>query len=101
MLFYPGLTFIGTVPQYERRGAATALIQWGLERCCESGTPAYLESTLDAVSLYERLGFKTMHRVSIVLKGVRSYEEACCVFEPRGKMSTGQGLTGGGKSMNP
>ena len=100
MLFYPGLTFIGTDPQHERRGAATALIQWGLDRCCESGAPAYLESTLDAVSLYERLGFKIMQRVSIVLEGAGSYEEAICIFEPQGKMSAGKALTGGGKPMN-
>ncbi|CAF9932450.1 MAG: hypothetical protein HETSPECPRED_008363 [Heterodermia speciosa] len=94
-LFYPDLTFIGTDPQYERRGAATALIQWGLDRCCESGAPAYLESTLGAVQLYERLGFKIRHRVSIVLEGAQSYEEACCVFQPRGTMLAGQGLSDG------
>ena len=92
----PDLTYIGTHPQYERRGSATALIEWALERCCESGAPAYLESTLDAVPLYERLGFKVMQRVSMVLEGTGSYEEAFCVFEPRGKMEAGRGLLDGG-----
>ena len=99
MLVYPGLTYIGTDPQYERRGAATALIQWGLDRCCESGAPAYLESTLEAVPLYERLGFKIAHRVSIILEGTGNYEEACCIFEPRGKISMRQGVVEGGQPM--
>ena len=81
-IFHPDLTYIGTDPQHQRHGAATALIQWGLDRCSASA-PAYLESTLDTVPLYERLGFEVMQRVSIVLAGVGSYEEACCAFEPR------------------
>ena len=78
----PGLTFIGTDPQYERRGAATSLINWGLERCDKSNVPAYLESTPNAVPLYERLGFKITDRLSIVLEGAVIYEETCCIFEP-------------------
>lgn len=84
----PGLTFIGTDPQHERRGAATALIQWGLERCCKSNVPAYLESTLNAVPFYERLGFKTRHKISIVLQGSVVYQESCCVYEPCTEIST-------------
>ncbi|KAI4094319.1 MAG: hypothetical protein LQ339_007505 [Xanthoria mediterranea] len=75
------LTFIGTDPQCERRGAASALIEWGLDRCRKSNVPAYLESTLMAVPLYERLGFKTMYKVSIILGRSVTYEEACCLFE--------------------
>ncbi|KAL8844817.1 MAG: hypothetical protein Q9176_000917 [Flavoplaca citrina] len=76
------LSFIGTDPQYERRGAATALMKWGLDRCCTSNVPAYLESTLKAVPFYERLGFKTMCRVIISLDESMAYEEACCLYEP-------------------
>ena len=77
-----GLTFIGTDPQFERRGAATSLIKWGLDKSRESNIPAYLESTLNAVPLYERLGFKTMENLSIDLEESFMYEEACCVFIP-------------------
>ena len=77
-----GLTFIGTDPQFERRGAATPLIKWGIEKSRETNIPAYLESTLNAVPLYERLGFKTMEILSIDLEGSVIYEEACCVFIP-------------------
>lgn len=77
----PGLTFIGTDPLHERRGAATSLTRWGLDRCAENKIPAYLESTLNAVPFYERLGFKTMERLSIDLEGPVIYEEACCLYE--------------------
>lgn len=77
-----GLSFIGTDPQYERRGAATALMKSGLDRCCRSNVPAYLESTLKAVPFYERLGFKIMCRVTISLGESIAYEEACCLYEP-------------------
>ena len=57
-------------------------MNWGLDRCGKGNVPAYLESTLDAVPFYERLGFKTRDKVSIALKGSVIYEEACCIFEP-------------------
>jgi len=78
----PGLTFIGTDPLHERRGAATSLIRWGLDRCAKNKIPAYLESTLSAAPIYEKLGFKTAERLSIVLEGPVIYEEACCLYEP-------------------
>lgn len=91
-MFTTGLTFIGTNPQYERRGAATSLMQWGLDRCRKGNIPAYLESTLNAVPFYERLGFKTVNKVSIVLEGSVTYEEACCLFEPCIKVPTVEGI---------
>ena len=51
------MTFVGTDPKYQGRGAATMLTKWGLERAERDRVPVYLESTLNAVSLYERLGF--------------------------------------------
>ena len=75
------LTFIGTDPQYERRGAATLLTLWGLKRCSDEGLPAYLESTLNAGPLYEKLGFKNIRKVSIANESV-TYEEGCYLFNP-------------------
>ena len=86
---YPALdlTFIGTEPKHERRGAASLLIQWGLERCKRDNVPAYLESTANAGSLYERHGFKTVENISMVLEGAQGdapvlYEEKCFLFQP-------------------
>jgi predicted N-acetyltransferase YhbS len=77
----PGLTFIGTDPSHERRGAASSLTRWGLDRCVKNKIPAYLESTLNAVPFYEKLGFKITERLSIELEGPVVYEEACCLYQ--------------------
>ena len=81
------LTFIGTDPLYERRGAASLLIQWGLEHCKRDNVPAYLESTAKAGLLYERHGFQVTENIFMELEGIRGdapviYEERCFLFEP-------------------
>ena len=81
-----GLTFIGTDPLHERRGAASLLLQWGLQRCIHDNVPAYLESTVEAGPLYERHGFSSAENIFMVLKGREDesilYEEVCFVFRP-------------------
>lgn len=81
-----GLTFIGTNPLHERRGAATLLLQWGLQRCINDSVPAYLESTIEAGPLYERHGFDSAEKIYVLLKGKEGesvlYEEVCFVFRP-------------------
>ncbi|KAI1205193.1 putative GNAT family acetyltransferase [Annulohypoxylon truncatum] len=64
-LTIPDLSFIGTDPSYERRGAATMMIQWGIDQCKKHGVPAYLESTLEAAPLYRKLGFIEMEKISL------------------------------------
>lgn len=64
------LSLIGTDPSHERRGAASLLIQWGLERSKRDNIPAYLESTMNAVPLYQRHGFKVAEVISMVVDGV-------------------------------
>ena len=48
--------------------------------------PAYLESTMDAKSIYERLGFTTAEKISMVLEGRQGesvvYDELCFIFRP-------------------
>lgn len=82
----PGLTFIATHPLHERRGAASLLLQWGLQRCAQDKIPAYLESTMETKSLYERLGFTTAEKISMVLQGRQGesvvYDELCFIFRP-------------------
>ena len=82
------LSFIGTDPPHERRGAASLLLQWGIEHCKRDNLPAYLESTLNAGSLYEKHGFRAAESLSMVLEGMTKdgapvvYEETCFVFDP-------------------
>ena len=83
-----GLSFIGTDPHHECRGAASLLLQWGLEHCKKDEVPAYLESTIDAGSLYQKHGFEAAETLSILLDSTAKdiapviYREICFVFRP-------------------
>lgn len=84
----PDLTFLATDPRHIRRGAATMLIEYGVELATKDNVPAYLESTWEAGPLYERCGFKANENLSMTLQlqqdGGESlvYEETCYIFEP-------------------
>ncbi|KAI0908735.1 putative GNAT family acetyltransferase [Ustulina deusta] len=59
------LTFMGTDPAHERRGAASMMVRWGLGQCSKDGVPGYLESTLDAAPFYEKMGFTAFGKISL------------------------------------
>ncbi|KAI2611897.1 putative GNAT family acetyltransferase [Hypoxylon sp. NC1633] len=59
------LTFMGTDPAYERRGAATMMVRWGMERGRKERVPTYLESTLEAAPFYRKHGFVDVERFSL------------------------------------
>lgn len=88
MLIQPGLTYIGTDPKHERCGAASLLVQWGLDRSTSENVPIVLESTMNAVPFYEKLGFRSEAYISMPLYGIGEdgkqmlYEEVCLVFRP-------------------
>lgn len=53
-------------PCCHSRGIGTALLEFGLAKCDESGSMAFLESTNPKnITLYERLGFKVQKEVKI------------------------------------
>jgi hypothetical protein len=64
------------------------LLEWGIDLSKKEGVPAYLESTVEAVPLYERHGFKPKGSFSMVftLKGktdrLVEYSETCFVLRP-------------------
>ncbi|KAI1456381.1 putative GNAT family acetyltransferase [Annulohypoxylon moriforme] len=79
------LSFIGTDPSYERRGAATIMIQWGIDQCKKDHVPAYLESTLDAAPFYRKLGFVEVEKFSLTYEVAGSeiaqtYEEISFIY---------------------
>ncbi|KAH8700371.1 acyl-CoA N-acyltransferase [Talaromyces proteolyticus] len=82
------LSFIGTDPKHERRGAASILIQWGLEYSKRDNIPVALESTQVAWPLYQKLGFRAEKDISMVLEGLGAdgkpiiYEEKSLIFRP-------------------
>ena len=83
------LSFIGTDPLHVRRGAGSLMLQWAKEQCNIEGTLAYLESTVEAASFYEKNGFRAVQRLSLDIVGdidtrtIETYEEICYLFEPR------------------
>ncbi|OJD18688.1 hypothetical protein AJ78_01303 [Emergomyces pasteurianus Ep9510] len=82
------LSFMGTHPRHERRGAASMLIRWGLERSTKENVPIQLESTMVAWPLYKKLGFEDKGRIQMQLEGVGKngqsvlYEELSLLFCP-------------------
>ena len=79
---------MATKPSHERRGAASLLINWGLQRSNKERVPIVLESTLNAAALYERLGFQAAENISLVMNQTCEggetlcYEEICFIFWP-------------------
>ena len=56
------LLYMATDPAFQRRGAATQCVLWGLDRCRELSVPAYLVASAAGEPVYRRLGFETMGR---------------------------------------
>ncbi|KAH6608496.1 acyl- n-acyltransferase [Trichoderma cornu-damae] len=52
------LCYMCVDPEYRRRGAATACVKWGMDRCAELGIPAYLEASEEGMKTYESLGWE-------------------------------------------
>ncbi|KAI1467713.1 putative GNAT family acetyltransferase [Daldinia caldariorum] len=81
------LTFMGTDPAYQRRGAASMMVRWGIERSRIDQAPAYLESTLEAAPFYTKLGFTAAAKISLeyTIHGSDTpgtYEEVSFIYEP-------------------
>ncbi|KAI1357748.1 putative GNAT family acetyltransferase [Xylaria arbuscula] len=81
------LSFIGTDPLYAQRGAGHLLVQWGIEQSIASGSPLYLESTLEAVAFYKREGFIAGETISLPIHvdgGAEEqlYEEIVFTYRP-------------------
>ena len=82
--------FLATDPAYERRGAASMLLQWGIDLGKREHVPVYLESTVEATALYERNHFQGEDSFSMVLEGMGkdgepvTYSETCFVLRPDG-----------------
>ena len=83
-----GLSFLGTDPAYGRRGAASLMIEWGIDQSKKDKVPAYLESTLEARTLYHKHGFVDCGSISLELdslkdgKGPHVYTEVAFLLKP-------------------
>lgn len=54
------LRFLAVEETHRRKGAGSAVVRWGMDRCAELGVPAYLESSTYGAGMYERLGFEKL-----------------------------------------
>jgi hypothetical protein len=67
------------------------MVQWALDQCEAEGYPAYVESTVESLPFYEKLGFKVAGRISMDLREVVHdeevglYEEVGCIYTPESK----------------
>lgn len=57
---YGFLSYMAVDPAWRRRGAATACVRWGMERCEELGVPAYLEATEQGRKAYLSMGWEVV-----------------------------------------
>ncbi|KAK5173335.1 uncharacterized protein LTR77_002016 [Saxophila tyrrhenica] len=66
------LMFLATDKAWRRKGAATAIVRWGLDRCRELNVPAFLEASDEGAPVYERLGFEVVDEVVMEIEGERA-----------------------------
>ncbi|KAB5566590.1 acyl-CoA N-acyltransferase [Coniochaeta sp. 2T2.1] len=91
------LAFVCTDPEFQRLGAGSLLTRHIMEKARADGMVIYLESTLDTVHMYERLGFRKVDAFQMKiprpggdpedLSGI--YEEVCMVWWPNETRSPG------------
>jgi GNAT superfamily N-acetyltransferase len=59
------LAILGTAPEHQGKGIASAMLEPILTRCDAEGTPAYLESSKESnIAFYQRHGFEVTGEVS-------------------------------------
>ena len=56
-LTFVGLDTVTTLPHAQRRGAASLLLKWGIDRAARDGLPIYLCAEPQGRALYKRFGF--------------------------------------------
>lgn len=66
-----------TDPKHQRRGAASALLQWGINKADELGLPAYLESSAEGQGLYAKHGFDDVEVFKVHLGPFGGGDETC------------------------
>lgn len=61
---------LGTVPAYQGKGCATLLLDYALTLCRTRGIrDCYLEASSEGLSLYQKLGFRTLFNYLFYVKG--------------------------------
>lgn len=67
---YGFLSFMAVDEKYRRKGAATACVRWGMERCKELGIPAYLEASEEGMKVYKGMGWEVVKSEGMIFPGM-------------------------------
>ncbi|KAF8150320.1 acyl-CoA N-acyltransferase [Mycena galopus ATCC 62051] len=73
------LAFIATHPDFRRRGAASLLCRWGMDRAAASGWPVTLFATALGKKTYDSLGFATLGTETIQVEGEEDKFYSVCM----------------------
>jgi GNAT superfamily N-acetyltransferase len=57
-----------TLPEHERRGAGSKMVQWGCKKADEAGVVAYLEASVVGAPMYARHGFEPLEEIELDLR---------------------------------
>jgi GNAT superfamily N-acetyltransferase len=66
---YALLMYMCVDPAWQRKGAGTMLMRWGMERCDELGIPGYLEASPFGYPLYRSCGFEDYEPLTMKIDG--------------------------------
>ena len=69
---------------YRRRGAASLLLQWGIERADERAVGIYLESSVAGRPLYEKFGLRALKGLDFDMAqpGYEGIDTHVCMLRP-------------------
>jgi GNAT superfamily N-acetyltransferase len=84
--YFLALSFFFVSPEYQGKGVGSLLMEWGLKKADDLGAKLWLTSTPQALSIYERFGWKTVERYDIDLGnygGEGIYTRAWMLREPK------------------
>jgi GNAT superfamily N-acetyltransferase len=87
------LMYMATEKQWRRKGAATVVVQWGLDRCRERNIPAFLEASEDGAPVYARLGFEKVDDIVVDIDGDKSVSPVMMWWPPGTKDEDKRPLT--------
>lgn len=78
------LGMIVTSPDYRRRGAASLLLRWGIEKADERGVEIYLESSVAGRPLYEKFGLRPLKvfEFNMAQLGFEGIDKHTCMLRP-------------------
>lgn len=62
-----GLAFFFVLPEFQRRGIGSLLLEWGKKKADELGAKIWLTATPQATPVYEENGWKIVDRYEINL----------------------------------